>query len=253
MFETSELQGNTVPNPSAGVLKATSVELPTTESPVDEKSLAKLSEVVLSTDERQSSFSVDESETIPKRTTWQPRTQQDDAGQPSGRFPRSWNTTLLRAGPISGVFSMFLALASIFACLGVLEGSNGAAVESWSVQPSLYLAIFTALANLAMRYACIQGIVIAWWARALRGSTLSQLHWDWRSGTTLIGALTGGRQMGWFGLACIFSTLVTVDGPLLYAAPCPFYGQGTDHHPRVLKTTRDSCCTRPSNWRIRPT
>ena len=131
---------------------------------------------------------------------------------------RNWNTALLRCGPLSGILGMFVAIACIFACLGVLAGSNGAAVSKWTVQPSEYLAILTAVANLAMRYACVQGIVIAWWTRALRGSTLSRLHWDWRSGSTLIGALTSGRRMGWFGLACIFSILVTVDGPLLQRA-----------------------------------
>lgn len=102
--------------------------------------------------------------------------------QRSCRYPRPWKTICTRAGPLSGVLSMLLAIASILACLGVLESSDGAAVSSWGIQPSEYLAVFTAIANLAMRYACIQGVVIAWWTRAHRGSTLSRLHWDWRSG-----------------------------------------------------------------------
>ena len=61
----------------------------------------------------------------------------------------------------------------------------------------------------------MQGVVIAWWVRARRGSTLTKLHHDWRSGTTLRGALTAGRHMGLLGLACILSTLVVIDGPLL--------------------------------------
>lgn len=61
----------------------------------------------------------------------------------------------------------------------------------------------------------MQGVVIAWWVRALRGSTFSKLHHDWRSGTTLRGALTAGRHTGLLGLAYIFSTLVVIDGPLL--------------------------------------
>lgn len=63
-----------------------------------------------------------------------------------------------------------------------------------------------------MRYAAIQGVVVAWWYRAMRGSTLADLHWDWRSGTTLRGAFTAGRHMGMLGLACIFSTIVVIDG-----------------------------------------
>lgn len=110
---------------------------------------------------------------------------------------------------------MFLAIACIVASLGILAASDNQLVTSWTTEPSTYLAIFTAIANLSMRYAAIQGVVLVWWTRALRGSTLSKLHWDWRSGTTLVGALTAGRYMGLLGLACILSTIVAVDGPLL--------------------------------------
>ena len=52
----------------------------------------------------------------------------------------------------------------------------------------------------------------------MRGSTLAKLHWDWRAGTTLRGALTSGRHIGLLGLACIASTFVVIDGPLLQRA-----------------------------------
>lgn len=71
----------------------------------------------------------------------------------------------------------------------------------------------------------LQGVVIAWWIRARRGSTLAKLHHDWRSGTTLRGALTAGRHTGLLGLACIFSTLVVIDGPLLQRSSTVITGQ----------------------------
>ena len=166
----------------------------------------------INTAERQGSSSLAESPTSSTSS------QLAETPRLTNRHPRVWKTTLLRAGPLSGLCAMLLAIASIFACLGILVGSNAQLISDWSIQPSEYLAVFTAIANLAMRYGCIQGIVVAWWMGALRGSTLSKLHWDWRSGTTLIGALTSGRQMGWLGLACIASTLVAVDGPLLYVS-----------------------------------
>ena len=67
---------------------------------------------------------------------------------------RPWRTTFLRFGPISGIFAMLFAIASIFASLGILAQSNKEAVASWTTPPSTYLAIFTAIANLSMRYAC---------------------------------------------------------------------------------------------------
>jgi hypothetical protein len=72
---------------------------------------------------------------------------------------RIWKTTIFRFGPLSGIFCMALALASIVASLGILVGSNGQSINKWSAPPSTYLAILTAVANLSVRYACIQGIV----------------------------------------------------------------------------------------------
>ena len=70
-----------------------------------------------------------------------------------------WKTTLIRLSPLSGILAMFLAVGCIVACLGVLAGSDHQA-EGWSVPPSTWIAIFTAIANLLVRYAAIQGVVI---------------------------------------------------------------------------------------------
>jgi hypothetical protein len=134
--------------------------------------------------------------------------------QASGARP--WKTTFFRLGPLTGFLAMLVALSSIVISLGILVASDGAAVSSWAIEPTVYLAICTAIANLAMRYACIQGVVVAWWIRAMSGkATLRRLHHDWKSGTTLIGALTAGRNLGFLGIAMIFSTVVVMDGPLL--------------------------------------
>ena len=101
--------------------------------------------------------------------------------------PRPWRPMLIRFGPLSGIFCMLLAIGSLIASLGILAGSDHQLVTHWSAPPSTYLAIFTAVANLSIRYAAVQGVVIAWWYRATKGSTLAKLHWDWRSGTTLRG------------------------------------------------------------------
>lgn len=149
-----------------------------------------------------------------------PKGQTDSQGDkiPSEPPKRLWRGSFSRAGPLSGLLSLLLSVLSLIASLGILLGSDKAPTKSWSTPPSTYLAVCTAVANLAIRYACIQGVVIAWWTRALRGSSFERLHWDWRSGTTLIGAITSGSRIGMLGLACIASTLVFADGPLLQRA-----------------------------------
>ena len=71
--------------------------------------------------------------------------------------PRRWRPTIFRPGPLSGMVGMVFACLSIIAALGILIASDGDDVRLWNVPPSTYLAIFTAVANVAMRYACIQG------------------------------------------------------------------------------------------------
>lgn len=138
--------------------------------------------------------------------------------QSSESSPKSWTTKLLRIGPLIGIGSIILTILSMLVSLGILLGSRNAPVCTWTIPPSTYLAICTAVQNQAIRFAAFHGVAIAWWVKAIRGSTLARLHADWHSGTHLLGAIASGPKMGILGLACIFSTLVSVDGPLLQKA-----------------------------------
>lgn len=137
----------------------------------------------------------------------------DEEGQRKGGRP--WDSTFVRVGPLSGIGAMFLAIALLAVDAAVLVASNGASENSWPAGPNVYLAVCAAVANLAVRYACLQGVIVAWWSRAMHGSTVADLHQTWRAGSSLFGAIASGRNIGLLGTATIFSTLITVDGPLL--------------------------------------
>lgn len=112
----------------------------------------------------------------------------DKASGISGNKDASPPTILVRVfrlGPLSGLLSMLLAMLSIFASLGILTGSDGQSATIWTTPPSTYLAVFTALANLCVRYAATVGVVIAWWTRSMKGGDLAKLHTWWRRGTKL--------------------------------------------------------------------
>lgn len=132
--------------------------------------------------------------------------------------PRTWQQSWVRFGPLSGLLSLIIAATSMVVALGLLVGADGQDVEGWLAPPSTYLALCTSVANLSVRYAAMQGVIIAWWRRASEGSTLQKLQSDWRSGTSIRGAVTAGRAMGLLGLACIFATTVEIGGPLLQRA-----------------------------------
>lgn len=93
----------------------------------------------------------------------------------------SWRPSFLRPGPLVGLAALLLAFLQILASYAILAASNGDIVGDWEVQPTVYLAVFTAFGNKAMAFATIQGGIVTFWSRALKGTTLGQLHRDWVS------------------------------------------------------------------------
>jgi hypothetical protein len=91
---------------------------------------------------------------------------------PAHKMPRLWQPTIFRLAPLTGISCMLLAILSLLVSLAILICSNGVPVRNWSVYPSAYIAVCTAIANQAIRFAAFQGFVVAWWVRASRGSTL---------------------------------------------------------------------------------
>lgn len=90
-----------------------------------------------------------------------------------------WHPSILQIGPIIGLAALLLAVVLILASYAVLAASNGDLVVNWEFQPTVYLAIFTAVGNKAVAFACVQGTIVTFWLRALKGTTLGQLHRDW--------------------------------------------------------------------------
>ena len=68
---------------------------------------------------------------------------------------RPWKTSLIRFGPLSGLFCMLLAIASLVASLGVLAGSNKHSIKRWPTPPATYLAIFVSAQSTHASRCCI--------------------------------------------------------------------------------------------------
>ncbi|KAF2233588.1 hypothetical protein EV356DRAFT_503389 [Viridothelium virens] len=127
-------------------------------------------------------------------------------------------TPFLRKGPLLGLCALIFQLLTIPASFLVLAMSNGRPVTSWKFQPTVYLAIMTAVGNSVMRFAAVQGCMIVWWTHAMRGTTFAQLHQDWKMSIGAVGALTAGRYTNFIAVASLCATFVIVDGPLLQRA-----------------------------------
>ncbi|KAL9070886.1 MAG: hypothetical protein Q9157_005662 [Trypethelium eluteriae] len=130
------------------------------------------------------------------------------------RYKRSF----LRKGPLLGLTAILFTLLSIPPSLLILWMSNGREVTSWKIQPTVYLAILTAIGNSAIRLAAIQGAMVVWWSYAMRGTTYLQLYYDWKMSFGAFGAISAGRRTNFIAIASFCAALVVVDGPLLQRA-----------------------------------
>jgi hypothetical protein len=114
-----------------------------------------------------------------------------------------------------GLAALTLAVLQIIASYAVLAASDGEEIANWNYEPNVYLATLVAVSNKAITFAVVQGTVVTFWLRALKGTTIAQLHRDWSYGLHVYKAICAGRNFSLVALACIFSTLVIIDGPLL--------------------------------------
>lgn len=133
---------------------------------------------------------------------------------------KEWSTGNTKTIPWSGLLALFTAVVCGAAAFGTLLQSNGKDIDSWPsskypLQPTVILAILSALANSALRYALAESLALFWWRQALNGATLKDLHLSWAYATSFSKSLLSCNKFNTVALACIITTLVAVDGPLL--------------------------------------
>lgn len=108
----------------------------------------------------------------------------------SGARPKanlsSWRPSIARVGPLAGLGALLFAFLQIFASYAILKVSDRDPITSWKYQPQVYLAILVAFSNKAVAFALVQGVAVTFWLRALKGTTIGQLHRDWVSETLVL-------------------------------------------------------------------
>jgi hypothetical protein len=102
-------------------------------------------------------------------------------------------------------------------------------VESWQfvddkwkkraqITPSVALAIVNTISNVCLAVAIGQGVAIAWWRKALKGSTVEDLHKTWGFSASVLELLTAGRSFNLVALAALTAKLALIDNLLLQRA-----------------------------------
>ncbi|RAQ51842.1 hypothetical protein AFGD_005990 [Aspergillus flavus] len=111
--------------------------------------------------------------------------------------PQSWEPGALMRLPLLG----FSAL------LGV-----------WKVQPSVLLAISSAVSTGPLRFALAEGAAITWWNKAINGCTVYDLHRNWSFANSIYDVIKQIRFFNVLGHASIASVIVAIDSPLFQKA-----------------------------------
>lgn len=96
--------------------------------------------------------------------------------------------------------------------------SHDRPVNSWTVQPTVYLAIAAAISNSAVAFAHARAVPVAWWYRASRGSTIASLDQQWHASFSVAYCMRRIRHVTLVLAATILVSLMVIDGPLLQRA-----------------------------------
>lgn len=134
-----------------------------------------------------------------------------------------WECGVLRHIPWLGISALIGVLLCIITSAVVLTASNGKRIDTWptqnfTVQPAVLLALLSALTNTLLRFSLQEGCTIAWWHKATKGGEVADLHRYWAYGASSKASVTSGRHFNKVALACLLTTLVVIDGPLLQRA-----------------------------------
>jgi hypothetical protein len=120
----------------------------------------------------------------------------------------------------SGFVVLLFATAMAIAILGV---SNHKRVKDWPfekypIQPNVLLNIANQVQNLGLITMIGQGLAIAWWRKALRGSSLKTLHRNHAYSYSFYAIITSGRKFNIVALAALMTKFAVVDSTLFQKA-----------------------------------
>lgn len=132
---------------------------------------------------------------------------------------KEWHTGVFAHLPWLGLAALVGVAGCCAAATFVLIHSDGQSIYDWTFQPTVYLAIASAAANILLQFALAEGVNVAWWRRSLKeGTTVNDLHRYWSYGNSLWAASTSGRRFNLVALASLFAALAPINGPLLQRA-----------------------------------
>jgi hypothetical protein len=155
-----------------------------------------------------------------------------------------WKTGLKARFPWTGFIALFTIILCANSSLIVLLVSDGRRQEPWAkkIGPSVWLSAFNGIANICFGVAIANGVAITWWRKALKGSTIKELHRSWQFSSSIKDVVLYGKYFNVIALAALAAKLTIIDGILLQKAAGVEVG---DDPARNITTSTYSNATMP--------
>lgn len=134
-----------------------------------------------------------------------------------------WNPGFKQQFPwigFAGLLTIIFATAMAVAILGL---SNKKRVKDWPferfpTQPNVLLNIANQVQNLGLITLIAQGLAIAWWRQALKGSNLGTLHRNHAYSYSFYAIVTSGKHFNLIALAALMTKFAVIDSTLFQKA-----------------------------------
>jgi hypothetical protein len=120
----------------------------------------------------------------------------------------------------AGFVTILIATAMAVAILGLSDGKR---TTDWPflnhpVQPNVLLNIANQVQNLGLITLIAQGLAVAWWRKALRGSSLRTLHRNHAYSYSFFAIVTSGKHFNMIALAALMTKFAVIDSTLFQKA-----------------------------------
>ncbi|KAJ4988905.1 hypothetical protein SVAN01_05529 [Stagonosporopsis vannaccii] len=134
-----------------------------------------------------------------------------------------WKPGFRQQFPWIGFSGFIIILISTAAAVAVLGASNKERVKDWPftrfpVQPNVLINIANQFQNLGLITFISQGLAIAWWRKAMAGSSLSTLHRNHAYSYSFYSIITSGKHFNIVALAALMTKFAVIDSTLFQKA-----------------------------------
>ena len=134
-----------------------------------------------------------------------------------------WNPGFAHQFPWIGFAGFCTIIIATALAVAILFQSDKKRVKDWPItkfpiQPNVLLNIANQVQNLGLITLIAQGLAIAWWRKALRGSSLGDLHRNHAYSYSFYAILTSGKHFNMIALAALMTKFAVIDSTLFQKA-----------------------------------